>query len=281
MGSASSAGGNAIKPKFTPEQIAAAFGCEKPILLGKGSFGETWRVRRDGIAVAAKVIVQDIGRLDQELEGLRRCTSPNVVRLLRHRQVRIGGSPYPVLEFEFVSGGSLGARMQKGPHSASDVLDLARGLFAGLVDLHGHDTAHRDIKPENIALRTADLSSPVILDLGLAKLLDRASITTYPWRGGTPSYMAPEQLRGERAKKGADIWAVGVVLHEVYTGGEHPFYPRGFRSDRVEDYLKYLQKPRRPLPPGLHAGLHKVATRALAAEPYARGSAGIALGDLS
>jgi serine/threonine-protein kinase len=132
----------------------------------------------------------------------------------------------PYLDFEFIAGGDLDFWIRvNGKVAEREAVDLASGLLQGVAALHKVHVLHRDIKPANIGLRDGDPRQPVLLDLGLAKLLDLESITRYPSHIGTAMYMSPEQLRGERAVKGSDVWAVGVVLHEVLTG-RHPFFER-------------------------------------------------------
>jgi serine/threonine protein kinase len=91
------------------------------------------------------------------------------------------------------------------------------GVANGLEVLHSNQIIHRDIKPDNIILRGGDWARPVIIDLGLSRLLDLTSMTVYPWAAGTWPYMAPEQLRGERAIDRTDVWALGVVAGELAT----------------------------------------------------------------
>ena len=107
---------------------------------------------------------------------------------------------------------------------------------------------HRDIKPGNIALRDGDWSRPVLLDLGLARSADEATITVYPAAVGTAWYMAPEQLEGRRARKAADLFAVGVDRARG-PGRRHPFYDDG-ASYTYADMTALIAKGPHPLPAG-------------------------------
>ena len=99
---------------------------------------------------------------------------------------------------------------------------MLSGLLAGVAEIHDLGIFHRDIKPDNVALRNGDWGSPVLLDFCLAKVLDMSTHTNLGQRIGTAMYMAPEQLRGEPARKRSDLFAVATVVYETGTG-VHPF----------------------------------------------------------
>lgn len=272
-------------PQFSGPEVAAAFRCASAALLGAGAFGETWRVSHAGSADRAVKLIFDpaypADRLDREAEGLRRANSPHVVDLLEVQQVHVNGMDRQALVFEYIDGGAVASRLQPGvPVSPDDVRAFARGVIAGVAELHAQQTVHRDIKPENIALRGGDWSQPVLLDLGLAKVLDQHSLTAYPAIMGTVPFMAPEQLKGERARPLADMFAVGVVLH-LMLAGQHPFY--GPRAQAVDDIaaVRLIEAGPKPLPATTPPHLATLVARLLSAEAYKRGSATRALEDLS
>ena len=107
-----------------------------------------------------------------------------------------------------------------------DLSALLTGLLAGVEEAHDLGIIHRDIKPANVALRDRDWGAPVLLDFGLAKVLDMSSHTVLGQMIGTPRYMAPEQLRGRKARTRSDLFAIGVVIYEAGTGS-HPFATAG------------------------------------------------------
>jgi serine/threonine protein kinase len=156
------------QPRFSKDDVAAALGGEVS-LLGSGSFGDIWRLGD----TAVKIICADsypVARLAREVDGLRRVTSVNVVRLLSTGDVFLGGRQRPILTFEYIPGGDLGDKIRDGKWpSLADAISLMDGLLCGVKDLHGSGTVHRDIKPHNIALRNGDWSQAVLLDLGLAR----------------------------------------------------------------------------------------------------------------
>ncbi len=157
-----------------------------------------------------------------------------MVALLDVGQATVRGRTIPYMDFEFVPGGDLKDWIDAGGKVTDDeAVDLATGLLRGVAALHAAQVVHRDIKPANIGLRNGDPRFPVVLDLGLAKLLDLDSISRQGTTVGTAMYMSPEQFRGDRRGKGMDVWAVGVVLHEVLSGG-HPFFGEGERLTPTE-----------------------------------------------
>ncbi|MFI9815371.1 serine/threonine-protein kinase [Saccharothrix variisporea] len=232
--------------RYEIDDIAQAFavGREDVRHLGTGAFGETWWVRhRDGTETACKIIFKDgysAQRLEREIAGLSRVSSPRVVRLYRRNELEVGGKSRPVLQFEYVHGGDLAHFIQVGQRPNRDeIVALLRGLLEGVQALHEGEVVHRDIKPHNIALRDGSFSEPVILDLGLARPLDASTMTRYPGFIGTLPYMAPEQLRGEKARLAADLYAVGIVVVEAFTG-RHPYIAPDDTFDDIEHAAEQL-----------------------------------------
>lgn len=211
--------------KFTEGAVAAALDVPTAVYLGTGSFGETWRIDTHTGPEAVKIIhVDDYDdeRLRREVIGYQRVTSPHVVELLRTQVVTVAGKARAAMVFRYIPGGDLEHALQTRRPGPNELHGLARGLLKGIAAMHGADLLHRDLKPANVALQGGDFTAPVVLDLGLTKLLDVDSITKYPTHIGTLLYMAPEQLRQERALRASDLWAVGVILYEAAVG-QHPF----------------------------------------------------------
>ncbi|MGC4112328.1 MAG: serine/threonine-protein kinase [Nocardioides sp.] len=210
-------------PIFESAAVSAAFGSDASY-LGTGAFGETWRVHNE----AVKIMHKDSGaRLQREIDGLQRVVQPNVVRLLRTGSVEIDGVDHVALHFDYVAGGDMKDAIEEGRLlPPNDTRAFLQGLLTGVAALHDEGIIHRDLKPANVALRDGDWRSPVILDLGLAKILDLSSLTAYPALVGTAPYMAPEQLSGGRVRRLADIFACGVLTYEA-VAGVHPFYAPG------------------------------------------------------
>ena len=128
----------------------------------------------------------------------------------------------PVLVCEYLAGGTLADRLHQGPMPVDDAIDLALVLLQALATLHEARLLHRDIKPSNIGF--AHDGTPKLLDFGLAHRLDgdepgpAERVDTLTLLRGTPFYMPPESLGGEAVGPSADLWSLGVVLHEAITG---------------------------------------------------------------
>lgn len=265
--------------------VATALGATTAEPLGSGSFGETWKIIVPGdLDSAAKIIKDDsypMDRVAREVEGLTRSTSPHVVRILDALDITLPVGKRIALIFEYIDGGDLASNLILGTSIDPDIVrEFARGLLAGIADLHSCQIFHRDIKPENIALRDGDMTQPVILDLGLARILDLGTLTAYPMHMGTPAFMAPEQLRGARASKLADLFSAGVVLH-IMLAGEHPFYGDFSAKVTPDDAIRIITSGPRSLPSGTPDDLRELITRLLHPKPHKRGSATRALRDLT
>lgn len=188
-------------------------------LLGRGGMGEVYRADdlKLGHAVALKFLPEGLERdahqLDRFLDEVRtalRVTHPNVCRI--HDISDADGQHF--LTMEYVDGEDLASllrRIGRLPHDKA--LQLARQLCAGLGAAHEQGILHRDLKPANIMI---DGRGQVkITDFGLAGL--EASIRP-DHVAGTPAYMAPEQLAGTDVSVRSDIYALGLVLYELFTG---------------------------------------------------------------
>lgn len=257
-------------PRFSEAEVSAALG--GPVtFLGSGSFGDTWR-----LGDAAVKIIWDTTypreRIDREVSGLRRVESDYVVQLRGTGTVDLAGEPRTTLTFEYVAGADILAATGAGQWPSNDQgIALLSGLLAGVQDLHQVNTVHRDIKPANIALRDGDWSRPVILDLGLAKAIDESTITQYPGHIGTLKYMAPEQLEGRRARKAADLFAVGVTVREVLTR-RHPFYDTSVNYT-IDQAIRQIEAGPIRLPRNLPTALGGLLDRLVSPVEHERGSA--------
>lgn len=196
-------------------------------LGGESGSGECWKLEKGSSVEALKVIVKspEPERFDREVRALERVDSPLIMDVHQFGDdlVAADGTRYCYLVSEFIEGGDVRSHLNAGslPDDA-ELREFIHGVARGLDLLHSNKIIHRDIKPENIVLRGGDWAKPVIIDLGLSRLLDATSLTVYPWAAGTWPYMAPEQLRGERAIDRTDLWALGVMAAEL-AAGTHPF----------------------------------------------------------
>ena len=186
--------------------------------LGKGGMGEVFRADdlRLGQPVALKflpaALERDPMKLAQfhaEVRFARQVSHPNVCRVYDIGEA--GGMPF--LSMEYIDGEDLASLIRRiGRLPADKGLDIARQLCAGLSAAHDRGVLHRDLKPANVML---DRRGKVRLtDFGLAAVIGTVDAT----RAGTPAFMSPEQLAGREVDARSDIFALGLVLYEIFTG---------------------------------------------------------------
>jgi serine/threonine-protein kinase len=189
-------------------------------MLGRGGMGEVYRATdlTLGQSVALKFLPADASRDQRLLERFhgevrmaRQVSHPNVCRVYDIGEVE--GTPF--LSMEYVDGEDLSSLLLRIGRLPSDkALETARKICAGLAAAHDRGIIHRDLKPANIMMNRR--GEVVIMDFGLAALTDQLSGPEA--RNGTPAYMAPEQLRGSEVTARSDIYALGLVLYELFTG---------------------------------------------------------------
>ena len=193
-------------------------------LLGRGGMGEVYRATdlTLGQSVALKFLPEEASRNQRLLERFhgevrvaRLVSHPNVCRVYDIGEVE--GMPF--ISMEYVDGEYLSSLLTRiGRLPADKALETARKLCAGLAAAHDRGVIHRDLKPQNIMMNKR--GEVVIMDFGLAAIADH--LTGPEARNGTPAYMSPEQLRGETVTAKSDIYALGLVLYELFTG-KRPF----------------------------------------------------------
>ena len=193
--------------------------------LGQGGMGTVYKAFDPLLTrvVAVKVIS---GQLDTNPEHRERFfREARAAAQLSHRNIitiydlgEQDGAPY--LAMEYLEGRDLDQRLHDPEGmSLTRKLELALSICEGLAHAHACGLIHRDIKPANVFV--TDDGGVKILDFGLARLIT-SELTRSNTMVGTVNYMAPEQLRGERADHRADIFSFGVLLYELL-GGRRPF----------------------------------------------------------
>lgn len=216
------------EPVITPEMITEGLGAFDELeFLGSGTFGDTYRTLRGDDEEALKVMrdpAMPEYLLHREVAALERVDHPNVVGFIGSGVLETDGPSHPYIRCEFISGGDARSAIDVGsrPDTHEDLRALLTGLLSGIAEMHDLGILHRDIKPANVALRDGSWDQPVLLDFGLARLLDMSSHTEYPAQIGTAAYMAPEQLKGQPARRRSDLFAIAAVVYEAGTGA-HPF----------------------------------------------------------
>ncbi len=200
-------------------------------LLGRGGMGEVYRATdlMIGQSVALKFLPEEAARDQRLLERFhgevrvaRQVSHPNVCRVYDIGQ--IDGMPF--ISMEYVDGEDLSSLLLRiGRLPADKALETARKLCAGLAAAHDRGVIHRDLKPQNIMINKR--GEVVIMDFGLAAVA--AQLTGQESRNGTPAYMSPEQLKGAEVTQRSDIYALGLVLYELFTG-KRPYDARNVRQ---------------------------------------------------
>ena len=269
------------------QDLAAILGAVDEIeLLGRGTYGTTFRVLAYTDAYAMKVIhlpgMPDC-MWERELEVMKRVDHPNLLTLRSSGIVDIKGNPLPYWTSDYIEGGNIRSRIEQGdrPASSEELKGLLTGLLAGVGELHDLGGLHRDIKPENIALRGSDWGRPVLLAFGLARWMAMSTHTVYPAFMGTARYMSPEQLRLRPARTRSDLFAIGVTVYEAGTG-THPFAPATPLTAQDLQNLILTTAPRPPdqMNPAFVEPISKVVLRLMSFRAHERLGVQDALNDL-
>jgi len=201
-------------------------------------------------------------RFEREARAAARITHPNVVGIYD-----IGeddGAPFIVMER--LSGTSLADELTTGPLSQARACSLALEILSALDAAHRLGVIHRDIKPSNILLDESGHAK--VADFGIAKIAEEANQTTTGTLFGTASYLAPERIAGESATPASDLYAVGVLLFEVFAGrppfrGETPLA-------LVQSIAQGVQEPLSEFRSDIDAGVVAVVERAMHTDPKDR-----------
>ena len=223
-------------------------------LLGKGAMGCVYRARhvRLGREAAIKVLNPEfiarpdvVERFFREARFVNEIDHEHIVEITDF--VEAPGLAYLVMEL--LDGESLRQLMERRGRRYPPIarlLPIMRQVCAALDAAHAKGIVHRDLKPDNVfVIERGGEDFAKVLDFGVARLLDQVdqAATTTGMIIGTPHYMSPEQALGRPVGRDADVWAAGVVLHELLAGGV-PFSAPSF----VELAVAIRGKPPRPLP---------------------------------
>jgi WD40 repeat protein len=259
---------------LTPAPFPDLPGYEILTELGRGGMGVVYRARhlRLGRVIALKMIragshagEQDLLRFLGEAEAVAALQHVHVVQLYDFGQHQ--GLPYFTLEF--VSGGSLADKLKETMLAPRAAACLVEQLARGMAYAHERGIVHRDLKPHNVLL--APDGTPKITDFGLAKRVDTGGgLTATGAVMGTPSYMAPEQARGDGKRVGpsADVYALGAILYECLTG--RPPFRAATAVDTLLQVVSDEPVAVRRLQPGVPADLETICHQCLQKEPGKR-----------
>jgi serine/threonine protein kinase len=212
-----------VAPQVAP-RVPVVAGYEILGELGRGGMGVVYKARQKGLnrVVALKMVLAgahasalQLARFQIEAEAVARLQHPNVVQIYEVGE----HDGLPFCSLEFVDGDSLAKKIAGKPLPPREAAALAELLTLGMAAAHDAGIIHRDMKPANVLLTAGGL--PKITDFGLARRLEEDSSQTKSGTLlGTPSYMSPEQARGDTREVGplSDLYAIGAILYEMLTG---------------------------------------------------------------
>jgi serine/threonine-protein kinase len=217
-------------------------------LLGVGGMGEVWSAKHLSTQawVALKFLKEPAEleltrRFVREARAAAAVRHPNVIGIHNVLMLEEG---LPVMVMDLLDGESLAARLVRtGPIPVSELVGIMVPVFSAVGAAHALGIVHRDLKPDNIFLAQRGQGvEPIVLDFGICKLspsealpLDDSTLTVTGSIMGTPCYMAPEQIFGEKdVDARADVWALGVILYECTTGR------RPVQGENVGQLIKHI-----------------------------------------
>ncbi len=241
--------------------------------IGTGGMGEVWRALDPALGrhVAIKILSPQysrdpdrLRRFEQEARAAGMLNHPNVLAI--YAVGKQDDSPYLVTEL--LEGATLRQRLASGAIPEGKALEYGDQIVQGLAAAHEKGIVHRDLKPENLFI-TSD-GRVKILDFGLAKLTQSGPEADAPTRTasgialGTPAYMSPEQVRGQRADHRSDIFALGAVLYEMLAG------QRAFLGETSVETMNAILKQEPLAIPRVSPQVEQIARHCLEKEPAER-----------
>ncbi len=240
--------------------------------LGRGGMGVVYKARdrETSELVAIKVLRPEVAadaagmeRFKNELRIARKITHKNVCRIYEFQ--RTESSAY--ISMEFVEGESLRHILDtKGKLSLESGVDVARQMCVGIREAHTENVVHSDLKPENILVEPNGRVK--LMDFGIARITTGATVAGDEGLVGTLAYMSPEQFEGKRVDPRADIYALGIILYEMFTGA-HPF-PADSTPALIKSHLHDPPAPPSQLEPAMPTHIERAVLKCLQKDPANR-----------
>ncbi|MET9820725.1 MULTISPECIES: serine/threonine-protein kinase [Streptomyces] len=239
--------------------------------LGHGGMGTVWRAQDE--TVDREVAVKEprvpdhlpererdnaFERMRREARAAARLDHPAVVDV--HDVAVVDGQPWIVMEL--VRGRSLGAALQEGTLDAREAARIGLEVLGALEAAHAAGILHRDVKPDNVLLGRYD--RVVLADFGIAQIEGETNLTDTGGFVGSPEYIAPERVLGQRPGPASDLWSLGVVLYAA-TEGVSPF-----RRSNTPATLQSVLNATPAAPAAAHGPLAEVITGLLDKDPARR-----------
>jgi Protein kinase domain len=254
-----------------PRQLGSNYRLES--VIGRGTYGVVWRGLRstDRRRVAVKVLRPElaedpgvVSRFVNERRLLLDVTGDNVVGLI---DMVVEGDTL-ALVMEYVDGGDLRGMLRRRKQiPLAEAVDLAEQVLDGLACVHGKGVVHRDVKPENVLLgRSRNGIHALVGDFGVARVAGPSATLNGMTNSivGTPVYLSPEVASGQPPSHASDLYAVGVLLYEMISGGPP------FLSDNPLVLMRMHAEQTATRPEGCPGQLWKAITMLLAKDPKDR-----------
>jgi eukaryotic-like serine/threonine-protein kinase len=242
-------------------------------LIGAGGMGEVYLAedvtlhRKAALKLLPVRFTQDeerVRRFKREARAASALNHPNIITIYE-----IGDADgVHFMAMEFIEGENLRQRVTRGAMPLGEVIDVGIGVAGALAAAHDAGIIHRDIKPENIMVRPDGYVK--VLDFGLAKLVDEASLKDSTTGGvmGTLLYISPEQARGQQPDARSDLYALGAVMYEMLTG--RPPVVGGNFLEMAMSIATRRPDPPSSIVPGIPPELDHIVLKALEKDPSAR-----------
>ena len=233
--------------------------------VGNGGYSEVWHATDTILLrpVAVKLLYPHFAersdvraRFQSEARHAGALAHENIARIYDYGEPADGP---PFLVMELVSGPSLETMLAGGPLDARQVADIVAQAAAGLQVAHEAGLVHRDIKPANLLLAPGGVVK--VTDFGISHTADSAAVTITGEVIGTPGYLAPERVEGQRGTPASDLYALGIVAYESLAGAPP------FTGTPLEVAFAHRERPLPPLPPSVPRGMADLVMRLAAKDP--------------
>ncbi|MBN1356505.1 protein kinase [bacterium] len=262
-------------PAQTGSELAPGFMLGKRFVLlgklGEGGMGIVFKARDiDLDEIVALKILRDsmsgdsemIARFKREIKLARKIRHPNVCGIY---EFMFCDNRY-IIAMEYIDGLELTELIREGTLPEHNRIPLIAGITLALRAAHRQNIVHRDLKPSNILVNAQ--YRPVIMDFGIARVMGMSNLTHHSRFLGTPYYLAPEQARGDPLDQRTDIYSLGIIMYQLYTGTV-PFK----EGTPIEVALKHINSP--VIAPGklnesLDPEIESVILKCLEKNPYDR-----------
>jgi serine/threonine protein kinase len=240
-------------------------------VVGKGGMGIVYKAEDTKLkrSVALKFLPSELTKDTEakerfllEAQAAAALSHPNICTIYEITDEE--GKPF--IAMEYIEGQSLKAKLEQRPLEVEEALNIVIQVAEGLDEAHKKGIIHRDIKSSNIMV--TDKGQAKVMDFGLAKVKGGTLLTREGTTLGTVAYMSPEQARGEEVDHRSDMWSLGVVLYEMFSG------KLPFMGDREASILYSVvheePKPLKVIKPDIPSELQQIINRALKKKPESR-----------